>query len=126
VPDWWRALHFPNIDSTGTTTNDQSCASCDPDNDRYNNAQEFIAQTDPFDGRYAPRVFAVERDNLDFRVGFVSALGQKFAVDRCDDLVAANWVTLTTNLWGKTDTTTFLDPGALDATNRFYRVRSLP
>ena len=79
VPDWWRALHFPNADPTGTTTNDQSCATCDPDNDRYSNAQEFIAQTDPLDARYAPRVFAAEKVGLDFQLGFVSALGQKFA-----------------------------------------------
>ncbi|HTS19276.1 MAG TPA: LamG-like jellyroll fold domain-containing protein [Verrucomicrobiae bacterium] len=44
VPDWWRAEYFGG---DGTTTNSQSCASCDPDDDGFSNLQEYQAGTDP-------------------------------------------------------------------------------
>jgi Tol biopolymer transport system component len=44
IPDEWRAYYFGG---TGTTTNSQSCATCDPDGDGMSNLQEFLAGTDP-------------------------------------------------------------------------------
>ncbi len=46
VPDWWRAEHFGG---DGTTTNDQSCATCDPDEDGSPNGAEEGAGTLPND-----------------------------------------------------------------------------
>jgi hypothetical protein len=122
VPDWWRALHFGG---DGTTVDSQSCGTCDPDRDGYSNSDEFIAKTDPLDRRSAPRIFAIQFAGNDVRLGFVSSLGQEFAVDRRNDLQDA-WTPLTTNLWGKTDTTSFTDPGGKLSPQRFYRVRIVP
>lgn len=44
IPDQWRAYYFGG---SGTTTNSQSCATCDPDGDGMSNLQEFLAGTDP-------------------------------------------------------------------------------
>ena len=44
IPDWWRRQYFGG---TGTSTNAQSCAACDPDGDGTNNLQEYLAVTDP-------------------------------------------------------------------------------
>jgi hypothetical protein len=44
IPDWWRAQFFGG---TGSTTNNQSCAACDPDVDGMSNLQEYLADTNP-------------------------------------------------------------------------------
>ena len=46
IPDWWRAQYFGG---DGRTTNDQSCATCDPDEDGYPNRSEYGAGTLPKD-----------------------------------------------------------------------------
>jgi hypothetical protein len=43
IPDWWRQFYF----GTATTTNDTSCASCDPDEDSFSNLSELLAGTSP-------------------------------------------------------------------------------
>jgi hypothetical protein len=96
VPDCWRAARSGG---NGTTTYEQSCASCDPDGDGYDNAKEFIALTDPLDIRSAPRIFGWMLSGGEARLDFVSMLGQKFAVERRDDLLTGSWSALTTNLW---------------------------
>jgi len=45
IPDWWRLAHF----GSGTNTNGDSCASCDPDRDGYSNFDEYQYLTDPND-----------------------------------------------------------------------------
>ncbi len=44
IPDWWRIKYFGG---SGTTTNNLSCATCDPDGDGINNLQEYQYFTDP-------------------------------------------------------------------------------
>lgn len=44
IPVWWRQQYFGG---DGTTTNAQSCATCDPDGDGLNNLQEYLAGSDP-------------------------------------------------------------------------------
>ncbi len=44
IPDAWRQQYFGG---DGTTTNNLSCALCDPDGDGQNNLTEFLAGTDP-------------------------------------------------------------------------------
>ena len=44
IPNSWRSQFFGG---DGTTTNSQSCASCDPDSDGLTNLQEYQRGTDP-------------------------------------------------------------------------------
>jgi hypothetical protein len=44
IPDWWRAQYFVG---NGTTTDANSCATCDPDHDGVSNLQEYQRGTDP-------------------------------------------------------------------------------
>jgi hypothetical protein len=45
IPDWWRLQYFGGP----TTTNADSCATCDPDSDGHNNLYEYLAGADPTD-----------------------------------------------------------------------------
>jgi uncharacterized repeat protein (TIGR03803 family) len=44
IPDWWRLQYF----GSGTTTDDLSCASCDPTGDGFTNLQKFQNGLNPF------------------------------------------------------------------------------
>jgi uncharacterized repeat protein (TIGR03803 family) len=44
IPDWWRAQYFG---ANGTTTNSQSCASCDADGTGQNNLFKYVAGLNP-------------------------------------------------------------------------------
>jgi RHS repeat-associated protein len=46
IPNWWRARYF----GSGSTTNNSSCASCDPDGDGMVNSNEYLVGTDPLVG----------------------------------------------------------------------------
>ena len=56
IPDSWRAQFFGG---TGTTTNNQSCALCDPDGDGQNNLAEFLSGTVPTNSASAFRITAI-------------------------------------------------------------------
>jgi hypothetical protein len=43
IPDWWRQFYFGN----GTTTNDLSCATCDPTGDGYDNYMKYLTGGNP-------------------------------------------------------------------------------
>jgi hypothetical protein len=44
IPDWWRAAYFGG---SGTTSNNQSCATCDPDGTGQDNLFKYIAGLNP-------------------------------------------------------------------------------
>ncbi len=123
VPDWWRALNFGGA---GTTTNNQSCATCDPDGDGVNNFGEFTAKTDPKDVRYYPHIFEIARTNNNVRLSLTSNLENRFAVERTGDLVAGPWTNFTGTVYGHTDAISVTDTNGATQTRRFYRARALP
>ncbi|MGD0061684.1 MAG: carboxypeptidase regulatory-like domain-containing protein, partial [Verrucomicrobiia bacterium] len=45
--DSWRAQYFPNVDPTGATTNNLSCATCDADGTGQNNMFKYVAGLNP-------------------------------------------------------------------------------
>ena len=120
IPDWWRLLNFTCI------TCPQAAATADPDGDGFDNYHEFVAGTDPNDIHSYLRIFSFNLAGGNAALSFTSLLGNHYAVDSCNDLTAGTWAALNSNVWGKTDATSFTDPGAGVATNRFYRVRVLP
>ncbi|MEY4387131.1 MAG: hypothetical protein RLY20_2414 [Verrucomicrobiota bacterium] len=120
IPDWWRVLNF------GCTNCPEAAATADPDGDGMNNRQEFAAGTDPMEKQSRLRVFAMSINDGKPAVSFESLLGQHYGIEYRDDLFSGNWTSLSSNVWGHTDTTTITDPNAAGRNARFYRVRVVP
>jgi hypothetical protein len=118
LPDWWELKYG----GTPTALN----ADADLDGDGYTNRQEYEAHTDPTDLRSAVRIFGFGLNSGGARLDFTSTLGQKFVVERTDNLTSGIWTNVSGIVWGRTDTTSFSDPMADQPSRRFFRVRVLP
>ncbi len=123
IPDWWRQYYF---DGDGMTTNDQSCATADPDGDGLNNLSEFVAGSNPLDDRSVVKILSVDTTGNVVNVQFTTELGQSFALERSWDILAGGWTTISSNLWGRVDTTMAGDSQTNKPAKAFYRIRILP
>ncbi len=118
IPDEWRAYYFGG---NGTTTNSQSCATCDADGSGMSNLQDYLAGLNPTN---AASVLAV---NLSSVASGTSALlkwtavpGINYAVQYSDSLSSPNWVTATGDIVIVGFQASFSAPANPAA--RFYRV----
>ncbi len=88
IPDWWRQQYF----GSGTTTNDQSCATCDPDGDGLDNRQEYVFGSVPTD---AGNVFQLQITPVagDVQLSFPSLTGRQYTIEINDALGAGgSWL----------------------------------
>ena len=92
LPDWWRAEYFGG---DGTTTNDQSCATCDPDEDGFPNQSEEIAGTAPMDPGSSLSIEAiVAAKPFGPVVSWQSATGKNYRIQRSTNLTVDAFTTL--------------------------------
>ena len=122
IPDWWRALYFGG---SGTTTNSQSCAACDPDGDGMSNLKEFLAGTDPKDPKNALRILLVQRSGTEFTFNVPTVSGRFYMVEYKNDLSDASWNPLTDAFDGTGGAIQIIDPGVAGISRRFYRIKLL-
>lgn len=121
IPGWWRLQYFGD----GLTTNDSSCAACDPDGDGQNNLSEYQAGTDPTDSSSTLRIVSILPQGNDILLTWQTAPGKTNALQ--SGLSPSNYadVFIVTNTVGAT--TNYLDAGAMTNTPaRYYRVRVVP
>jgi hypothetical protein len=122
IPNAWRAAYFGGA---GTTTNNLSCATCDPDNDGANNLQEFLAGTDPTNAASVLKLHALLLNPSNNVAGFLSAPGTVYRVQSRDDLANGFWSIAADQVVG-TGTNMFIaDPNLFFAAKRFYRLQVL-
>jgi len=121
IPDAWRAEYFPGVDPTGRTTNNVSCATCDPDGDGMNNLQEYLAGTVPTDASSALRITAIAPVGADMWVWFASVGGKYYSLERCD-FVGGAWTDLVTNVPGNGGVQWVKDIGGALRGGAFYRI----
>jgi hypothetical protein len=128
ILDSWRQQYF----GSGTTTNGNSCAFCDPDGDGLSNLQEFLAGTDPTNNASAFRITGIVRTNNDLRVTWETGPGKTNALERTAGGAGGSYATngfaaifTVTNTVGTV--TNYLDlNAATNSPSRFYRVRLVP
>ncbi len=121
ISDSWRATQF----GSPTTTNANSCATCDPDGDGLNNLQEYLAGTAPLDSSNLLRVNSASRSGNDVTISFGSVLGMNYQVEYNSNLVSGAWLVLTNGITGTGGDLPIVDPNAASLAQRFYRVRLL-
>lgn len=122
IPNAWRALYFGG---SGTTTNSQSCATCDPDHDGMNNLQEFLAGTNPTNAASVLRLNAISSNASNNVASFMSAPGTVYRVLYRDDLASGFWSIAADQVVG-TGTNIFItDPSVFLTPQRFYRLQVL-
>jgi len=122
ISDSWRATQF----GSPTSTNSASCGTCDPDGDGLNNLQEYLAGTSPQDASNFLRVNSFLPSGNDADMAFGTVLGMNYRVEYTSDLITGVWFVLSNNITGNGGIIQIVDPGAVNQSTRFYRVRLLP
>lgn len=122
IPDAWRALYFGG---NGAATNNQSCATCDPDGDGANNSEEFFSGTNPTNSASLFQISsALTEDGV--VVELPSTSGISYRLESRDAFEANGWSILADQIIG-TGTNIFVtDPASTVFTKRFYRAKILP
>ena len=122
IPDAWRAAYFGG---SGASTNALSCASCDPDGDGMNNLKEYIADTDPKNPASFLHFSGLSIVTNRLQIAWVGGVSSWQYVDSCLDIASTNspWLSIFTNVPPTAVTNTYLPMGALNTSNRFYRIR---
>jgi hypothetical protein len=123
ISDAWRAARFGGV---GTTTNSQSCATCDPDHDGMNNLQEFLSGTSPTNAASALRIAAMTHTNTDVTLHIQSVAGIVYRIEVRDALASDGWSFLINEFLGTGGTMQVTDPGVLSLPAQFYRLSVNP
>lgn len=92
IPNAWRAQYFGG---NGTSTNGNSCATCDFDHDGTSNYQEYIADTNPTN---ASSVFQIQgaSNQTGIDVYYQSSASRKYTLYYRTNLVLGGWTNVPT------------------------------
>jgi hypothetical protein len=128
ILDSWRTQYFGG---DGTTTNNLSCAACDPDGDGMSNLQEYLVGTDPTNRASAFLITSVVNTGADILVTWTMGAGKTNALQVSSGDANGSFTNAFTDLFSVTNTvgtqTNYLDiGGATNVPSRFYRVRLVP
>jgi hypothetical protein len=110
----------------GLGTNSQSCATCDPDSDHFNNLQEYLAGTSPLDSTSYLRIKSVAVTNAAVTITFTSAIARYYDLQRADNLNGGPWTNVATNFPGTGADLQITDPAGASQTKHFYRLVARP
>jgi Bacterial TSP3 repeat len=117
LPDGWELQYFGNLTQTDTD---------DPDGDGFSNLQEFLAGTDPTDFGSALRITTIAADGTDVIISFTTCSNKFYELQFTDNLSTSHWTTIVTDISGTGGGVSVTDPGAVEFTNGFYRVKLRP
>jgi hypothetical protein len=95
----------------------------DADGDGSSDPEEALAGTDPNNALSRLRIDSVSRADSDVRVTFATVSGIRYAVEKCDNPANGRWTTAAADLVGTGAGFTYVDRGAAQLPQRFYRLR---
>jgi hypothetical protein len=120
IPDWWRELYFGG---DGSSTNNQSCATCDADGTGQDNQFKYVLGLNPTNSASIFTLTITNGTLPTILFGPVSA-GRAITPQFNDDLSRGVWQTLTNPITTQTNGSQFVifdsDPSPF---GRFYRVQ---
>jgi hypothetical protein len=117
----WRLLHFGTSENSGVAAD-----TADPDGDGWNNAQEYVAGTDPNDWTSVLKVSQMPVSGNDRVISFATVLGKTYRVERSDTLQNGSWTMVQDNIAGNGGTVQVTDTGGAALHMRFYRIVVIP
>lgn len=123
IPDQWRATYFGG---DGTTSNNQSNATADPDGDGMTNLQEYLAGTNPVDSASFFHVVSVANSGTGYAVSWASIAGKTYQVQYSASPGGPWLETLPSSqvtAGGTQNVMTYTDMTAGGASKRFYKIR---
>jgi uncharacterized repeat protein (TIGR03803 family) len=127
IPNWWRAQYFGG---SGTTTNNRSCATCDPVGDGMDNLEEYLAGTVPINNASYFHITSIVRTNNNLLVSWMTGIGRTNALQATGSnggYLTNNFADIFTVTNTVGTTTNYLDVGgATNVPSRYYRVRLVP
>ncbi len=118
IPDEWRAYYFGG---NGTTTNSQSCATCDADGSGLSNLQDYLAGINPTNAAAALALRAAPGTSANtLLLQWAAAPGISYAVQYSDSLISPVWTTLPGDVTMVGFQASFTVP--INSAGRYYRV----
>jgi hypothetical protein len=119
IPDWWRAQYFGG---DGSTTNADSSATNDFDNDGLDNLGEYFADTIPTNGQSRLAFVSLSTISNDVQLVWIGGSAAWQSVQRSENLADTNgWSAIYTNSPPSAVTNLLLDT---QSTNGFYRIEA--
>ncbi len=123
IPDSWRQQYFGG---DGMTTNNQSCATCDPDGDGMGNLAEFVAGTSPIDSESAFRITSIViQPDGDQEITWHSVPGKNYQVWAATGLSEV-YLLVSPPIPSAGSSTTFADTIDFGSAQLFFKVKVLP
>jgi hypothetical protein len=102
---------------------DREDASLDDDGDGFSSLEEYLAGTDPRDGRSFLRVESISRAANISALRFIALSNRTYTVECCDSLPARAWSRVTDVTAAPTNRLLdVLDSGSDGTRQRFYRI----
>jgi hypothetical protein len=95
IPDGWRRQYFGG---DGTTTNENSCATSNPDADSFNNFQEYLADTNPTNASSRLAITALRVGDGNVSLTWIGGSSATQFVETATNLADASWLAVFTNL----------------------------
>lgn len=117
LPDAWQIQYF------GSITSPQAAPGADPDNDGFNNLQEYLAGTNPTLASSRLQIDAIVAAGATRTIQFTAVAGKTYSILFKNDLNDPTWLKLTdVPAQPGSGPLNVPDPNAANASVRFYRL----
>jgi len=117
MADHWEFLSFGNLETADAQSN--------RDGDYTNDAEEFVAGTDPNNGNEYLAITAIQETSQNRSLTWQTVFGKSYSIEYSSSLESASWQALASGIFATSDRTSWndTDAGRLGSERGFYRVK---